>query len=249
MAERFTDLARRASQLQKPGEGLVAVAALRRQLEALEASHVDSALKAGWPWSRIAASLGVSKQAAHKKHAHRLRSKPAASPVSDGERAKLVVTGEARRSVRLAREEAVALGQGYVGVEHLLLGLLRDTEGAATETLASVGVTLEAAREQVVRLLAEQAGTEVARLEPSAEARSAAARLPVSTRAREAMEQSLREAVRLESAHLGPEHILLALLRSQAGVVARIFAGLGLSPVVVEQRLDVVLAEEGAAAA
>ncbi len=83
----------------------------------------------------------------------------------------------------------------------------------------------------------------MARLEPSAEARTAAARLPVSTRAREAMEQSLRESVRLESSHLGPEHILLALLRSEAGVVARILAGLGLSPVVIEQRLDAILAE------
>jgi hypothetical protein len=242
VGERFTDLALSASQLDDPGKGLAAVAALRGQLEALEASHVDRALQSGWPWSRIAGSLGVSKQAAHKKHAARLRGRPAASPVSHHDRARLVVTGQARRSVRLAREEAAALGQSYVGVEHLLLGLLCDGEGPAADALASVGVTLAAAREEVERLLAEQAGTDVARFTPTGDGEEQATRLPVSTRAREAMEQSLREAVRLGSPHLGVEHILLALLRSRAGAVTLVLARFGLSPIVVEQRVDDTLA-------
>ena len=56
-----------------PREGLEAVVALRRTLEALEAAHVENAFIAGWSWAKIAEVLGVSKQAVHKKHAKRIR--------------------------------------------------------------------------------------------------------------------------------------------------------------------------------
>ena len=56
-----------------PREGLEAVVALRRTLEALETAQVENAFVAGWSWARIAEVLGVSKQAVHKKHAKRIR--------------------------------------------------------------------------------------------------------------------------------------------------------------------------------
>lgn len=52
-----------------PRAGLTAVAALRRLLETLETLQVDSARAQGWSWQDISDVLGVSKQAAHKKHA------------------------------------------------------------------------------------------------------------------------------------------------------------------------------------
>ncbi len=58
-----------------PREGLEAVVALRRTLEALEAAQVENAFIAGWSWAQIAEVLGVSKQAVHKKHAKRIRAK------------------------------------------------------------------------------------------------------------------------------------------------------------------------------
>jgi hypothetical protein len=54
-----------------PAIGLAAVAALRELLERLEALHVANARERGWPWDRIGASLGVSKQAVHRKHGRR----------------------------------------------------------------------------------------------------------------------------------------------------------------------------------
>jgi len=51
-----------------PAVGLAAVAALRELLESLEALQVDNAREHGWSWQQIAAALGVSKQAVHKKH-------------------------------------------------------------------------------------------------------------------------------------------------------------------------------------
>ena len=63
-----------------PREGLEAVVALRRTLEALEAAQVENAFVAGWSWARIAEVLGVSKQAVHKKHAKRIKAKSPGQP-------------------------------------------------------------------------------------------------------------------------------------------------------------------------
>lgn len=54
-----------------PNVGLRAVASLRLLLEELEDLHIENARALGWSWQEIAASLGVSKQAVHKKHAGR----------------------------------------------------------------------------------------------------------------------------------------------------------------------------------
>ena len=52
----------------EPAIGLAAVASLRRLLETLERLQVENARAQGWPWQRIAAALGVSKQAVHRKY-------------------------------------------------------------------------------------------------------------------------------------------------------------------------------------
>jgi DNA-directed RNA polymerase specialized sigma24 family protein len=72
MAE-MTELATAAAS-HDPAEGLRAVLALRRLLEAVEAVQVDNARARGWSWQEIAAALGVSRQAVHKKHAGRRES-------------------------------------------------------------------------------------------------------------------------------------------------------------------------------
>ena len=56
-----------------PAEGLRAIRALRELAERLEALQVENARRQGWSWQEIAAQLGVSRQAAHKKHARRTR--------------------------------------------------------------------------------------------------------------------------------------------------------------------------------
>jgi DNA-directed RNA polymerase specialized sigma24 family protein len=68
-----------------PREGLEAVVALRRTLEALEAAQVENAFIVGWSWARIAEVLGVSKQAVHKKHARRIRAKYPGRPPGRGD--------------------------------------------------------------------------------------------------------------------------------------------------------------------
>ncbi len=72
--------------LDDPREGLEAVVALRRTLEALEATQVENAFVSGWSWAKIAEVLGVSKQAVHKKHAKRIRDKYPGEPLGRKEK-------------------------------------------------------------------------------------------------------------------------------------------------------------------
>src|SRR5205807_1456688 len=67
-------------------------------------------------------------------------------------------TDRARRVVVLAQEEARTLDHGYIGTEHLLLGLIREGSGVAAQVLVRLGADLSRARQQVVRLLAGRQG-------------------------------------------------------------------------------------------
>jgi hypothetical protein len=55
-----------------PADALAAVAALRRLADRLEDAAVEHAMREGWSWPQVAEALGVTRQAVHKKHAHRL---------------------------------------------------------------------------------------------------------------------------------------------------------------------------------
>ncbi|GAB3494354.1 hypothetical protein [Nocardiopsis coralliicola] len=66
------ELAATASDTSAPVDGLRSVAALRRLVDSLELLQVEHALRAGESWTSIAAALGVTRQAVHKKYAARL---------------------------------------------------------------------------------------------------------------------------------------------------------------------------------
>src|SRR5215467_12317990 len=62
-------------------------------------------------------------------------------------------TDRARRVVVLAQEEARMLNHNYIGTEHLLLGLIHEGEGVAAKALESMGISLEAVRQQVEAII------------------------------------------------------------------------------------------------
>jgi len=64
-------------------------------------------------------------------------------------------TERAQKAILLAQEEAKKLRHNYVGTEHILLGLLAESEGIAAKALNQAGVTLESARDEVVRIVGE----------------------------------------------------------------------------------------------
>jgi ATP-dependent Clp protease ATP-binding subunit ClpA len=111
--------------------------------------------------------------------------------------------------VVLAQEEARALSHNYIGTEHILLGLLREEEGVAARVLESFEITVERARDQVLRIVGS--GEE-----------AAAGQIPFTPRAKKVLELALREALSLGHNYIGTEHILLGLVRENEGVAARI---------------------------
>jgi hypothetical protein len=242
VASDIAELSRRIDDPGDPSEALKAIVAIRRRLDDLEAGHVDAALRSGWSWSRIAAALEVSKQAAHRKHSRRRRTEVATSASSaspaepaPGARRQLTITGEARRVVEYAREEARRVGAAGVGPEHLLLGLLRSPQGKAAGALAAAGVALEPARAHVDALASEDAGRLTAGEAPGGR------RPPVLPEARRVFEQALREAVAQGDAHLGVEHMLLALVSAERGGAEAVLARLGVGRTAVLKSLRDVL--------
>jgi ATP-dependent Clp protease ATP-binding subunit ClpC len=136
-------------------------------------------------------------------------------------------TERARGVADLALDEARSLRHGSIGTEHLLLGFLREGEGVAGQVLKSLGVTLDAAREQVARETADR---------PEA-ARSR--RVPYSQHAKTALEQSLRWALRLGDDYIDTEHILLALIHERESLGARILTRLDIDQSAISQQVTV----------
>jgi ATP-dependent Clp protease ATP-binding subunit ClpA len=123
-------------------------------------------------------------------------------------------TERARRVVVLAQEEARMLNHNYIGTEHILLGLIREGEGVAAKALESLGISLEAVRQQVEKIIGR------GQQPPSGH-------IPFTPRAKKVLELSLREAKALGHNHIGTEHILLGLIREGSGVAAQVLVKLG----------------------
>src|SRR5579875_2791799 len=123
-------------------------------------------------------------------------------------------TDRARRVVVLAQEEARMLSHNYIGTEHILLGLILEGEGVAAKALESLGISLEAVRQQVEEIIGQ--GQQA----PSGH-------IPFTPRAKKVLELSLREALQLGHKYIGTEHILLGLIREGEGVAAQVLVRLG----------------------
>jgi ATP-dependent Clp protease ATP-binding subunit ClpA len=123
-------------------------------------------------------------------------------------------TDRARRVVVLAQEEARMLHHNYIGTEHILLGLIHEGEGVAAKALESLGISLDAVRQQVEEIIGQ--GQQA----PSGH-------IPFTPRAKKVLELTRREAEQLGHNYIGTEHILLGLIREGNGVAAQVLVMLG----------------------
>ena len=123
-------------------------------------------------------------------------------------------TDRARRVVVLAQEEARLLKHHYIGTEHILLGLIHEGDGVAAKALESLGISLEAVRSQVEKIIGK------GKSEPGSH-------IPFTPRAKKVLEFSLREALQLGHNYIGTEHILMGLIREGEGVAAQVLTKLG----------------------
>ncbi len=145
------------------------------------------------------------------------------------------VPSQVRRVVDVAQEEARRLDHSYIGTEHILLALISERSGTAARALALLGITEEAARQQVEHLLGR------GHREPSAA-------IMMTPPAKRALELALTEAVTLGAATIGTEHILLGLIREGDGKnpACQALDALGAEPSRLRQQvLDLVAAQRG----
>ena len=142
-------------------------------------------------------------------------------------------TERAQRALIYAQEEARALGHNYVGTEHLLLGLLKEGEGAAAQVLKELGLDIDTCRRQIEELTGKGDFnfTEGFGYTP---------------RTKRVMELSFYEARNLGHNYVGTEHLLLALVREGEGVAARILSDFGADFKKLRSQVLNILKEEGA---
>ena len=136
-------------------------------------------------------------------------------------------TGKARHVVVLAQEEARQLHHNYIGTEHVLLGLLGETNGVAFRALEGFGMTLEDTRRDTAAIV----GT--GKAQPSGH-------IPFTPRAKKTLKLALREALQLHHNYIGTEHVLLGVIREGDGVGAQLLKQHGELSAIREAVLDLL---------
>ena len=122
----------------------------------------------------------------------------------------------ARRVLSLAQEEAQRFNHNYIGTEHILLGLVRETDGTAAKVLASLAIELSKVRSAVEFIIGKgdtASGSEIG----------------LTPRAKKVIELAVDEARRLNHHYIGTEHLLIGLMREGEGVAAGVLESLGVT--------------------
>jgi ATP-dependent Clp protease ATP-binding subunit ClpC len=132
--------------------------------------------------------------------------------------------------VVLAQEEAKMLNHNYIGTEHILLGLIHEGEGVAAKALESLGISLDAVREQVQDIIGQ------GQQQPTGH-------IPFTPRAKKVLELSLREALQLGHNYIGTEHILLGLIHEGEGVAAKALESLDISLEAVRGQVEDIIGQ------
>lgn len=154
-------------------------------------------------------------------------------------------TDKSRRCVEAALEEARMLGHDSLGDEDLLLGILRADEGIGADTLSSLGVTLDEAREESEALLSDALSSIGISLEEMRRETGDAfdmrlpddRKIPLSPRAKKVLVRARKEMRELGDNYLGTEHVLLGIVCNEDGTAVRMLASMGVSPETLEDRL------------
>ena len=123
-------------------------------------------------------------------------------------------TERARRVVFFAQEEAARLGENYVGTEHLLLGLVRESDSVAARILDRLGVPLGRIRSDIERQVTRGHG-------------NLGQDMQLTPRAKRVIDLAYEEARQLNNNYIGTEHLLLGLIREGDGLAARVLVKLG----------------------
>lgn len=134
------------------------------------------------------------------------------------------LTNDAKAVLQYAQEAAQKFHHNYVGTEHILLGLVLNTDGIAGLLLNQLGLTPE----NVTRAIEQHVGW----------GQDTPSKLRLTPRTKRAMELAVREANRLEQNYVGTEHMLAGILEEGSGMAVQILEDMDIDPDLVSQRLS-----------
>ena len=123
----------------------------------------------------------------------------------------------ARRVLSLSQEEALRFNHNYIGTEHILLGLVRETEGVAARVLSNSGIELSKVRSAVEFIIGK------------GEKPVSGENIGLTPRAKRVIELAVDEARRMSHHYIGTEHLLIGLMREGEGVAAGVLESLGVT--------------------
>ncbi|MDE7222213.1 MAG: ATP-dependent Clp protease ATP-binding subunit [Acetatifactor sp.] len=127
-------------------------------------------------------------------------------------------TEKAEAALKYAERCARSLKQGYVGTEHILVGLMKENTGIAARVLVDNGVSLEAVMDMIRELIAFESGVAIKEREG------------FSPRAEKILEEAHRQSERFGQSRTGTEHILMALIKEGENVAVRLLNTMNISP-------------------
>ena len=137
----------------------------------------------------------------------------------------------AKRVLALAQDEAIRFNHNYIGVEHLLLGLVREGEGVAARVLDSLGIDLSRARSSVEVMIGRGKET------------TSPSEITLSPRTKKVIELAVDESRKLGHSHVGTEHLLLGIVREGQSVGAGVLESMGVNLEQVRHQVIAVMGQ------
>lgn len=130
--------------------------------------------------------------------------------------------------ISLSREEALRLGHDYIGVEHLMLGIIREGEGVAISILKDLRISVDS-----VRMAIENAVKDVSMVSPQN-----LINIPLTRQSEKILKITYLEARIFKSQIIGTEHLLLSILRDRENVVTQLLETLNIDYQSIRQKVD-----------
>ncbi|MGE5423922.1 MAG: Clp protease N-terminal domain-containing protein, partial [Syntrophothermus sp.] len=129
-----------------------------------------------------------------------------------------------------SREEAVRLGNDYIGLEHLVLGIIREGEGLAMKIMTSLGIDMNDVRRRIESAVASEK-----------EKPSNGENLPLIKQAERALKITYLEAKSFNSELIGTEHLMLAILKDENNIITKLLANKGVTYNVVKDEVRSII--------
>lgn len=136
--------------------------------------------------------------------------------------------------ITFSREEALRLGHNYIGVEHLLLGIIREGEGTAVRILEGLNVDLQKLRKVLEGSIRPTTGKAIG-----------AGNIPLVKQAEKILKITYLEAKIFKSSLIGTEHLLLSILKDEDNVATKALGSFNIDYEVAKEEYESIIQEEG----